>query len=86
MRDARLHLLHGLAEAVGLLARRAQDVKCEALGAFCADAGQPLQLLDQSDEWLGMRHDEWACAYMPGMRMPPSIPPIDFCISSSALR
>jgi len=54
--DALFDIAHGLDEAVGLLAGRSQNVEGEALGAFRADAGKPLQLLYQSREWIGQQH------------------------------
>src|SRR5450756_1643482 len=44
--DAVLDVTDRVAQALGVLARRAQDVKREALRALPADAGQALKLLD----------------------------------------
>ena len=43
----------------------------QALGALGADAGQPLKLLDEFRERIGSLHQN-----MPGIFMPPIIPPI----------
>src|SRR5207302_6061900 len=77
--DALLHLAHGVHEAVGLFARRLENVKREPLRALGTDAGQALQLLDEADEGLGQAH-------RPGIFSPPIMPPIFCDISSSALR
>src|SRR6185295_2772775 len=61
VRDTLLHLAHGVGETIGLLARRAQDVKRETLRALRADAGQALQFLDQSGEGLGQRQVRTSC-------------------------
>src|SRR6185503_7428423 len=53
--NAILDVADRLAQAFGILARRAQDVKSEALGALRADAGQFLELLDEPDERIWER-------------------------------
>src|SRR5262249_35106796 len=80
-------------EPIGLLARRLQHVKCEALRALRADARQALQLFDEADERVWERHcsqelGPWECGfYSPGSLSPGgNIPPTFLCISSSALR
>src|SRR6266542_2734481 len=77
--DLILDAAQGVGETLGLLARVLEDVEREALRALRPDAGQMLQLLDQSDQRLGQRQ---AQNFIPGGSMPPI-----FCaISSSAFR
>ena len=54
VRDALLHVADGVAEALGVLARGAQDVEREALRALAADTRQFLQLVDEAREGFGL--------------------------------
>ena len=66
--DALLDVADGVAQPLGILARRAQDVEREPLRALGADAGQLLQLLDEADEGSG-RDTMWS---IPNSQLPTS--------------
>ena len=81
--DGVLHVANGRAQALGVLAGRAQDVEGETLRALAADARQALQLVDQACERFGLGH---ASQDNPGIFSPPIMPPSCCDIASSTFR
>ncbi len=56
MGDAFLQFADGRGQPVGMLTRRLQHVKRQALRALRPDAGQALQFLDEARERFRKRH------------------------------
>ena len=54
--DAFLHFSYGIDQPIRLLARCLQNIEGEALSPLRPDAGQALQLLDETQERIGEGH------------------------------
>src|SRR5262249_28363144 len=79
--DAVLDLAHRVGQPLDFFTRRLQYVEGQPLRTLGANPGEALKLFDEFRKGIGTRHQN-----MPGIFRPPIMPPIIFCISSSAFR